>query len=59
MLAALEDRAHRLGYERLVLETGVRQPEAIGLYVSAGYRGIEPYGAYRGAPWSRCYAKTI
>jgi GNAT superfamily N-acetyltransferase len=59
VLSALEDRARQLGYERLVLETGGRQPEAIGLYTSAGYRGIERYGAYRSSPQSRCYAKWL
>ncbi len=59
VLTALEDRAQRLGFERLVLETGVRQPEAIGLYRSAGYGEIEPYGFYRSAPHSRCYAKSL
>src|SRR5262245_54116462 len=32
VLAALEDEARTLGVARLVLETGVRQPEAIALY---------------------------
>jgi GNAT superfamily N-acetyltransferase len=59
VLAALEDRARRLGYDRLILETGVRQPEAIGLYVSAGYAEIERYGAYRASPSSRCYATSL
>lgn len=59
VLVALEQRARRLGYDRLVLETGVRQPEAVGLYVSAGYREIERYGAYRSSPSSRCYARAL
>ena len=59
VLAALEDRARRLGYGRLVLETGVRQPEAIGLYESSGYVEIERYGFYRSAPLSRCFARTL
>jgi hypothetical protein len=42
-----------------VLETGVRQPEAIALYESAGYDAIEPYGFYKNAPLSRCYAKDL
>ena len=59
VLRALEDRAWTCGYRRLVLETGVRQPEAIGLYLSAGYTAIEPYGFYRTSPASRCFAKTL
>src|SRR6186713_1294327 len=32
VLEALEARARAVGYSRLVLETGIRQPEAIALY---------------------------
>ena len=59
VLGQLERRALRLGYRRLVLETGVRQPEAIALYASAGYEPIAPYGFYRTSPLSRCFAKTL
>jgi len=59
VLAALEARARALGYGRLLLETGVRQPEAIGLYEAAGYVPIEPYGYYRSSPLSRCFAKPL
>ena len=59
VLAAVEARARALGYERLILETGTRQPEAIGLYTTAGYTPITPYGAYRWSPASRCFARTL
>jgi len=59
VLDELEVRARAIGYTRLVLETGIRQPEAIALYESAGYESIEPYGFYRNAPMSRCYAKSL
>ena len=59
VLEALEVRAVAIGYTRLVLETGTRQPEAIALYESAGYESIEPYGFYKTAPMSRCYAKSL
>jgi GNAT superfamily N-acetyltransferase len=59
VLAALEARSRALGYIRLVLETGTRQPEAMALYESAGYHSIAPYGFYRNAPQSRCYAKQL
>jgi GNAT superfamily N-acetyltransferase len=59
VLAELETRASALGYERLVLETGVRQPEAMRLYETSGYTPIEPYGFYRSEPMSRCYAKRL
>jgi GNAT superfamily N-acetyltransferase len=59
VLTELETRARGLGYARLRLETGVRQPEAIGLYRSAGYEPIAPYGVYRDEPLSRCFEKRI
>ncbi|MGY2046856.1 GNAT family N-acetyltransferase [Methylobacterium sp. JK268] len=37
VVAELEARAGRQGYERIVLTTGFRQPEAKGLYLSLGY----------------------
>lgn len=59
VLRALEVRARALGYTRLVLETGTKQPEAIALYESEGYVQIEGYGYYRDAPQSRCYGKAL
>jgi putative acetyltransferase len=59
VLEQLETRAAAIGYTRLVLETGLRQPEAIALYESAGYASIEPYGFYKTAAMSRCYAKSL
>ena len=59
LLEELESRSRAIGYTRLVLETGVRQPEAIALYESAGYESIEPYGYYKHEPSSRCYAKPL
>ncbi|GHH33706.1 GNAT family N-acetyltransferase [Lentzea cavernae] len=37
VLLVLEEEASRLGYRRLYLTTGPRQPEARGLYLAAGY----------------------
>ncbi len=59
LLTELEERADALGYGQLILETGVRQPEAIRLYETSGYEPIEPYGFYRTSPLSRCYAKSL
>jgi ribosomal protein S18 acetylase RimI-like enzyme len=59
VLTELEDRARALGYRRLVLETGVHQPEAMRLYETSGYTPMEPYGFYRNSPLSRCYAKAL
>ncbi|HEY8523999.1 MAG TPA: GNAT family N-acetyltransferase [Acidimicrobiales bacterium] len=59
VLTALEDAARRLGYRRLQLETGVRQPEAIALYESAGWHRIPAYGQYAADPLSVCFAKDL
>jgi GNAT superfamily N-acetyltransferase len=59
LLAAIEAHALDVGYERLILETGTKQPEAIALYESVGYDAIEPYGQYRDYPESRCFMKPL
>lgn len=50
LLAWLEAAARSAGYERVVLETGDQQPEALELYRRAGYSPIEPYGHYKCHP---------
>lgn len=59
LLRELEDVARQLGYDALVLETGLRQPEAIGLYESAGYARIQSYGYFRNEPLCVCYRKEL
>lgn len=43
LLSELEDHARRLGYERVRLTTGDEQPEALGLFRSAGYEETAPF----------------
>jgi GNAT superfamily N-acetyltransferase len=59
IVAALEAEAARLGTTRLVLETGPRQPEAIAVYLRAGFVEIPLYGEYVGSKFSVCMAKDI
>jgi putative acetyltransferase len=59
VLAALEDEARALGLGRLVLETGVRQPEAIRVYTRAGFVNIEAWGEYLDSPLSVCMGKDL
>ncbi|MGV1793987.1 GNAT family N-acetyltransferase [Rhizobium sp. A37_96] len=40
IVIALEESAAELGYSRAYLSTGFRQPEAVALYISLGYRPL-------------------
>lgn len=44
LLAAIETEARALGIARLLLETGLRQIEAIALYERAGFSRVAPFG---------------
>jgi ribosomal protein S18 acetylase RimI-like enzyme len=59
ILDELEVSAVGSGYRATVLETGVRQPEAVALYESHGYTRIPNYGFYRESLLSRCYRKQL
>jgi GNAT superfamily N-acetyltransferase len=59
LLEALEAEARRLGYVAVVLETGDRQPEALGLYASAGYERIPCYEPYASRELSLCFEKVL
>lgn len=59
VLLALEEWAHELGYTRCILETGIRQPDAIALYKKNGYRLIENFGQYAGVNTSVCFEKDL
>jgi len=59
MLSELENWATELSYERCILETGKRQPEAIALYEKNGYKLISNYGQYTAMENSVCYEKLL
>lgn len=59
VLAALEEWAGEMGFEKCVLETGKRQPEAIKLYTNNGYHSIANYGQYADVENSLCFEKEI
>lgn len=60
ILALLEEDARAAGRTRMVLETGIEQPEAIALYTSSGYTPApEKFGLYRFEDESRCFIKPL
>ena len=59
ILSALENWAIEMHYEKCVLETGKKQPEAIHLYKSNGYKIIPNYGQYVGIENSLCFEKKF
>lgn len=59
VLSELEQWASELDYRYAVLETAIRQPEAIGLYEKSGYVIIERYPPYVDMELSICYRKEL
>ncbi|TVL93819.1 GNAT family N-acetyltransferase [Streptomyces sp. SAJ15] len=59
ILAVLEENAREAGRARMVLETGIKQPEAIALYASSGYAPVPKFGFYREYEDSRCMGKPL
>lgn len=59
VLTELEHWAQELGFEKCVLETGKRQPDAISLYKKAGYKIIPNYGQYAKDHNSVCFEKLL
>lgn len=59
ILSELENWATELSFEKCVLETGKRQPEAIRLYEKNGYNRIPNYGQYAGVENSLCFEKAL
>ncbi len=55
LLGLLIQHGQAAGYQRLVLETGDLQPEAIALYEKTGFTRIENFGYYVGIENSLCY----
>jgi len=59
LLDALEDAARARGIDRISLETGVKQGEAIGLYRASGYQDCPPFAAYQHDPLSLFMTKRL
>lgn len=59
VLSELENWASELSCEKCILETGKKQPEAIGLYKKYGYKIIPNYGQYADIENSLCFEKQV
>ncbi len=59
LLKELETWTKELTFDRCVLETGKRQPEAIRLYEKNGYQTIPNYGQYQNVENSLCFGKEL
>jgi putative acetyltransferase len=59
LMQFLEAEAAQQGCTQLRLETGISQPEALGLYAAAGYQRCGPFGAYADDPLSVFMQKHV
>jgi putative acetyltransferase len=59
VLTELELWAVELSYTKCILETGIKQPEAIAFYKKAGYKLIQNFGQYSGVDTSVCFEKVL
>jgi GNAT superfamily N-acetyltransferase len=59
VLTELEAQATRAGYPRLYLTTGPRQPEAVGLYLAAGYTPLFEPADYPGDAVPHAFEKWL
>lgn len=59
VLAHLEQTARETGADVMVLETGTMQPEAIAMYIAAGYQPVANFGHYSWSPLARCFGKPL
>ena len=59
LLAFLEDQACAKGCKVFALETGIYQPEALGLYERSGYKRCAPFGNYKPDPMSVFMIKEL
>jgi GNAT superfamily N-acetyltransferase len=59
ILSELETWAGELSCKKCILETGLKQPDAIHLYRKNGYQSIPNWGQYVGVENSVCFEKKI
>lgn len=59
LMEAVEDVARTAGVLHLILESGLMQPESLGLYLRMGYDPVESFGVFSDEPGSRCFGKYL
>lgn len=59
ILKELENWTKELGFKKCILETGLKQPEAISLYKKNNFVIIKNYGQYAEVENSVCFEKLI
>lgn len=59
LMEAVEDVARDAGVRHLILESGLMQPESLGLYLRLGYDPVESFGVFSDEPGSRCFGKWL
>jgi putative acetyltransferase len=59
LIEAIPQRAGELGLAAARLETGIHQPQAIGLYRAYGFTEIGPFGGYKPDPLSIFMEKRL
>jgi putative acetyltransferase len=59
VLKELENWCKELGFTKCILETGKKQPEAIGLYKKHNYQVIPNFGQYADVEDSVCFEKVV
>ena len=59
VLKEVENWTKELGFSKCILETGIKQPEAIALYQKNNYTQIPNYGQYETIESSVCFEKIL
>lgn len=59
LLSCLETLVLSLDIDRLRLQTGTRQPEAVSLYEGSGYQRVQPWGKYAKDSNALCFEKRL
>ena len=59
IIEALITQAEQMGFQRMILETGVFLSASVHLYQQYGFEVIKNYGAYQNMPESLCMGRDI